>query len=104
MLDGRELHDLLSRLVRMHERGTGYSLESLPADFVEKEMKGTVGFALDVTRVDTAYKLSQNRDDESYATIVRELEHRDDEASMEIAGEMKKRRSAVFLDETPSSE
>lgn len=92
MLEGADLQNLLSRLVCLHEPGTGYSLEGLPANFVEKEMKGTVGFAVDVTRMDAAYKLSQNRDDESYANIVRELEKRGDDASAEVAGEMKKRR------------
>lgn len=92
MLEGEELHDLLSQLVRKHEVDTGYSLESLPADFVEKEMRGVAGFALDVTRLDAASKLSQNRDDESYASIVSHLEARGDDASIEIAREMKNRR------------
>ncbi|MEN9563689.1 MAG: hypothetical protein RIR73_1933, partial [Chloroflexota bacterium] len=63
LLDGEELRDLLSQLVKKHETGTGYSLDGLPADFVEKEMRGVAGFALDVTRLDAASKLSQNRDD-----------------------------------------
>jgi transcriptional regulator len=71
---------------------TGYDLESLPPDFVEKEMKGVAGFALEVTRIEAASKLSQNRDDESYANIVRELEARGDDASTEIAREMRSRR------------
>lgn len=92
MLEGEELKALLSQLVGKHEVQTGYSLEGLPADFVEKEMKGVAGFALDVTRLDAASKLSQNRDDESYASIIRHLENRGDEASVEISSEMKSRR------------
>lgn len=92
MLEGQELKSLLGELVKKHEVGTGYSLEGLPADFVEKEMRGVAGFALDVTRLDAASKLSQNRDDESYASIISHLEERGNDASTEIAREMKSRR------------
>jgi len=83
MLEGSELYNLLSQLVQKHEVNSGYSLEALPADLVEKEIKGVAGFALQVTRIDAAYKLSQNRDDESYASIVTQLEARHDAASTE---------------------
>jgi len=92
MLDGEELKSLLSELVKKHETGTGYSMEGLPADFVEKEMRGVAGFALDVTRLDAASKLSQNRDDESYASIISHLKERGDDVSAEIAREMQIRR------------
>jgi len=92
MLEGQELKSLLSALVTKHENGTGYNLEDLPADFVEKEMRGVVGFSLDVTRLDAASKLSQNRDDESYSSIISHLKERDDDSSAEIAREMESRR------------
>jgi transcriptional regulator len=86
------LYALLSRLVRQHEVHTGYSLESLPQDFVQKEMNGTVGFAVDVTRIDAGYKLSQNRNDADHENIVRELEKRGDVNSMEVAKGMRGRK------------
>lgn len=92
MLEGEELRSLLSELIAKHETGTGYSMDGLPADFVEKEMRGVAGFALEVTRLDAASKLSQNRDDESYASIISHLEARGDDVSAEIAHEMKERR------------
>ncbi|HMX73227.1 MAG TPA: FMN-binding negative transcriptional regulator [Anaerolineales bacterium] len=91
MVEGDELYSLLGRLVRQHEADSNYRLESLPQDFVKKEMNGTVGFAVDVTRMDAGYKLSQNRNDEDHANIIRELEGRGDVNSMEVAEEMKKR-------------
>ena len=78
--------------MKNHESDTGYSLENLPEDFVRKEIKGVVGFAMEVTRIDAGYKLSQNRDDESYGNIVSELEKREDENSLSVAEEMKKNR------------
>lgn len=92
MLEGDDLHVLLSELVHLHEHDTGYDLESLPEDFVRKEMKGVAGFEMEVTNIDAAYKLSQNRDDESYGNIVMELEKRTDADSRKIAEEMKLRR------------
>lgn len=92
MLEGEELYALLSNLVKKHEADTNYTLESLPEDFVRKEIKGVVGFAIDVTRIDAGYKLSQNRDDESYGNIVSQLEERGDENSLLVAEEMKKKR------------
>ena len=92
MLEGEELRSLLSELIAKHETGTGYSMDGLPADFEEKEMRGVAGFALEVTRLDAASKLSQNRDDESYASIISHLEARGDDVSAEIAHEMKERR------------
>jgi transcriptional regulator len=92
-VEGEELHSLLSQLVRSHEAGTSYRLENLPEEFVQKEMKGVFGFALEVTRIDAGYKLSQNRNDEDHENIVRELEGRGDENSLGIAKEMKNTRA-----------
>ena len=92
IVEGDELYSLLGRLVRQHEADSNYRLESLPQDFVKKEMNGTVGFVVDVTRMDAGYKLSQNRNDEDHANIIRELEGRGDLNSMEVAEEMRKRK------------
>jgi transcriptional regulator len=92
LLQGDELFALFSRLVHNHETNTQYSLESLPQDFVQKEMKGTVGFAIAVTRIEAGYKLSQNRNDEDYENIVHELNKRKDEDSAKVAGAMREKR------------
>ncbi len=91
-VEGEELHLLLSQLVGSHEAGTSYRLENLPEDFVQKEMKGVFGFALNVTRIDAGYKLSQNRDDEDHENIICELEKRGDENSKEVAKGMQEKR------------
>ena len=92
MVEGDELYALLSGLVKKHEVDTDYSLESLSQDFVQKEMKGVAGFEFTVTRIDAGYKLSQNRNEESHANIVAELEKRGDDDSAKIAEEMTKTR------------
>ena len=92
LVEGEELYSLLSRLVKNHEEPNAYDLESLPQDFVQKEMNGVVGFAVDVTRVDAGYKLSQNRNDGDHENIIRELEERGDENSAAVARSMRTMR------------
>ena len=92
LVEGEELYSLLSRLVKNHEEPAAYNLESLPQDFVQKEMNGVVGFAVDVTRVDAGYKLSQNRNDGDHGNIIRELEGRGDENSSAVAKSMRDMR------------
>lgn len=94
-VEGRELHTLLNQLVGKHEAGTSYRLEDLPDEFVQKEMKGVFGFALEVTRIDAGYKLSQNRNDDDHENIIRELEKRGDENSESVAKEMKAKRRSL---------
>ena len=91
LVEGEALYSLMSRLVQKHEVQTSYSLQGLPEDFVKKEMKGIVGFAVDVMRVDASYKLSQNRNEKDHENIIRELEGRGDEYSIGVAKAMRER-------------
>ena len=93
--DHEETYEILSRLVAKHEGSSSYRLETLPSDFVEKEMKGIVAFQIEVTRIEANYKLSQNRDDESYWNVVSHLEERDDEMSHGVAEAMRQQRSSL---------
>jgi transcriptional regulator len=92
LLPDDELFAFLSRLVHAHEVNTSYSLEGLPQEFVQKEIKGVVGFAIDVTSIDAGYKLSQNRNDEDHENIVQELDKRGDVDSAKVAGAMREKR------------
>ncbi len=90
--DHAEAYNLLSKLIKRHEAENQYKLETLPQDFVAKEMKGIVAFQIVVTRIEANYKLSQNRNDEDYHNIVSRLEERDDEMSRGVAEAMKEKR------------
>jgi transcriptional regulator len=92
LADPAELQTILSRLVAKNEIGSHYRLESLPSDFVITQMKGIVGFQIEVTRIEANYKLSQNRDDEDYRNIVRRLHERADELSHQVAEAMERQR------------
>jgi len=91
--DHDEMYILLKKLIERHEAESQYKLETLPQDFVEKEMKGIVAFQIEVTRIEANYKLSQNRDDEDYHNIVSRLDEREDEVSHGVAEAMKQQRS-----------
>ena len=92
IVTGEEYYAMFSRLITRHEGGTTYRLESLPQDFVEKQMNGTVGFQVKVNRIEANYKLSQNRDDEDYHNIISQLQQREDETSHQVAEAMKTQR------------
>jgi transcriptional regulator len=87
--DHDEYKSIISRLVTRHEGESAYRLETLPEDFVEKEMKGIVVFEIEATRIEANYKLSQNRNDEDYHNIVSRLEERDDDMSHGVAEAMR---------------
>jgi transcriptional regulator len=91
--DRNESYGILKRLIDRYETTTSYKLETLPQDFVEKEMKGIAAFQVEATQIEANYKLSQNRDDESYRSIVAHLEQRTDDLSHEVAKAMKQNRS-----------
>jgi transcriptional regulator len=92
-LQGDDLRGMLSRLVQTHEAASAYRLETLPPEFVEKEMKGVFGFALDVARVEAGYKLSQNRNAGDHANIVTKLDERGDANSAGVAAAMRAQRA-----------
>jgi transcriptional regulator len=89
---GNELRDILSNLVKRYETKTDYRVEALPPDFFEKTMAGAIGFQVKVTRVEASFKLSQNRNDADYASVIHHLEERGDEQSTSISKEMRKRK------------
>lgn len=87
-----EAYELLKRLIDRYESNSHYQLESLPKDFVEKEIKGIVAFQIEATRVEANYKLSQNRKDEDYANVIVNLEERTDDLSHGVAAAMRENR------------
>jgi transcriptional regulator len=91
--DPDETYLLLKRLIDRHEVGSPYKMETLPPDFVAKEIRGIVAFQIEATRIEANYKLSQNRDDEDYHNIVARIEERGDELSQGVAEAMKRQRA-----------
>lgn len=90
--DHDEAYAALSRLIQRHESNPAYRLETLPQDYVEKEMNGIVVFQVEITRLEAAFKLSQNRNAHDYQNIIIQLGKRPDEFSHKVAQAMQENR------------
>ncbi|HXZ48377.1 MAG TPA: FMN-binding negative transcriptional regulator [Usitatibacter sp.] len=62
-LDEAELRALLARLAAKYEAGNAppWRMEDLPEDYVRGMVKAIAGFAIEVTKLEGKFKLSQNR-------------------------------------------
>lgn len=69
--------------------------DNLPTDYTNKLMKAIIAFEVEVEEIDNVFKLSQNRDQESYHHIIEKLQSMDADAKT-IAEEMKKRSTDLF--------
>ena len=69
-----------------------FDVDAMPEKVREAELKGIVAFELLVTRVEAAFKLSQNRNDTDHARIIAELNQRGDDESRRVAQAMRENR------------
>jgi transcriptional regulator len=94
--DVGEMHELIKGLVDRYEGGADvdarYTVEGLPAGFLESQMKGIVGFEISIDEVQASFKLSQNRDQKNYENVIKELHKSDDQNARNTAQIMSKRR------------
>lgn len=97
-LGNSELEDVL-RLTSLHFENQNESsptvFDNLPEAFKKRVMHAIVGFEIEVTEMDTVFKLSQDRDEESYHSIIRKLKGQDEDGRV-IAEEMEKRAEELF--------
>jgi len=95
-----ELYAMLKQLVNKYEADAitenPYKLENLPKDFVEKEMKGIIGFQIKINRIEAKFKLSQNRHHQDYDNVIAELEKSGDAGAVEIAKAMGQNRVSLY--------
>jgi transcriptional regulator len=92
IIEGEQLYSALTQLVNKYEKTSQYpvSVEKMSPEYVRQQIKGLVGFEIDITSIEAAYKLSQNRDKKNYLNVINELEKRGDHDSKSVASEMKK--------------
>lgn len=69
--------------------------DNLPDSFKKRVMQAIVAFEIEVTEMDTVFKLSQDRDEKSYHNIIKKLKDQGEDG-MTIAEEMEKRASDLF--------
>ncbi|WP_431211169.1 FMN-binding negative transcriptional regulator [Puia sp. P3] len=93
IVEGEELRAALSRLMDTYEQHMPrpVTMGEIPEKALNDDLRGIVGFEISMEEVQAAYKLSQNRDKESYHHVVEELD-KGNEVSKKVAVEMKRRR------------
>lgn len=74
VLEGEILWESIRRLTDKYEKNAAnpVSLDTLP-ESVQKQMNGIVGFEISIDKIEAAFKLSQNRNDEDFKNIVKKL-------------------------------
>lgn len=97
-LDEQALIEVLRKTSLHFENGNKHSstaYDNLPEDYRNRLIKAIVAFEVEVESVDNVFKLSQNRDKESYQHIIEKLSELDVDGKT-IADEMSKRINQVF--------
>lgn len=93
-----ELIQFMKKLTLKFEKGNLQSqtiYDNLPDAFLNKMMPAIVGFEVKAEKFENVFKLSQNRDEESYLNIISKLEELGGDSAL-IAQEMKKRKNELF--------
>lgn len=90
-----ELLHSLTNLMQRYESGSTHpvNISDIPEKELRNNLKAIVGFELSLDRIDTRFKLSQNRNDHDYFSVTDHLKAAGDDHSLRIAAEMEKRRS-----------
>ncbi|MEO5673317.1 MAG: FMN-binding negative transcriptional regulator [Chitinophagales bacterium] len=97
-LDDQALADVLRKTSLHFEDYNKQSptvFDNLPEEFKHKMMKAIVAFEIEIIELNNVFKLSQDRDAESYENIKKKLSEKGGSAKV-IAGEMEKRTKELF--------
>ncbi len=86
VVDAREAkHDVMRQLVALMDPQWQPAFETLPSDYTEQMLAGIVVFKIPVTRIETRWKLSQNRGRREQELIVAQLEKSADSTERALA-------------------
>ena len=99
-VDEKELEDILRVTSSHFEEENPQSatvFDNLPENFRQKAIQLIAGFEIEIKEIDTVFKLSQDRNKESYHNIIKKLRDQDD-SGRAIAAEMEKRTNELFPD------
>ncbi len=97
-MDDQALEDIL-RMTSLHFEGGNHQsatvFDNLSSSFKKRVMGAIVAFEIEIKEMDTVFKLSQDRDAESYRNIIEKLREQDEDGRV-IANEMEKREKDLF--------
>lgn len=90
----KELLNVITKLTETFEEKDSSSLvQHMKPEYVTAMMKHIVAFEIEVTNIEHVFKLSQNRDEESYASIVNHLSKQSNTDANTVASIMKERKN-----------
>jgi len=69
---------------------TSAAFDNLPKEYIDRMVKGIIGFSIEVESMENTFKLSQDRDAASQKNIMEQLKKRGDENSFKIAEAMER--------------
>lgn len=89
-----ELRIDLKELMSTYEQHREHPVlwETVTPALLEREIRGIVGFVVEVMEVQAAYKMSQNRNAHDYANIVEQLRKEPETGAAQVAKEMNRLR------------
>ena len=99
IVEGEMLRAALSRLMNNYEQHMPRParMEDIPEKELNADLRGIVGFQILIEDIQAAYKLSQNRDEQSFHQVIGQLEQ-GDEVARNVAAEMGKVGEKLFKD------
>lgn len=94
VMEESELEQSLHQLMNRYEAGSEnpVHVHDIPEKEFRNNLKAITGFEISIDKVDTRFKLSQNRNDHDYFSVVDHLKDLGDDHSLRIASEMERRR------------
>jgi transcriptional regulator len=97
-MENEALAAFMQKLTLKYEKNNTQSptvFNNMPDSYLTKMMPAIVGFEIKADKIDTIFKLSQNKDEASYTNIITKLEEEGGQSAL-VAEEMKKRQTALF--------
>lgn len=96
-LEEQELRRILDETTTKYENDENSPAlyRHLSDDYINRLIKAIIGFELKVENIENVFKLSQNRDEKSFHTIMEKLNVQDEDAK-KIASEMERIKDKLF--------
>jgi len=94
-IEGEALESMLRAMMHRYESAHAEKplvYEEVPRDLLDMDLRALVGIEIIVEKIEAASKLSQNRNEASYESIIGHLKKSDAYDSKRIAEEMEKKR------------
>lgn len=96
IIEGDALEAMLRKLMHRYETlhaDSPLSFDELPKEIRDKDLRGLVGIEISVDKIEAVSKLSQNRNKESYDSVIDHLKKLEAYDARRIAEEMEKKKT-----------